>query len=267
MKISSVNNSYNNRVQFGSIFRTYFDENSGQSIYHGEISNYSEPFRKDIDNWMDFAKRILSNFGGKKKINVYCLGCSDGSEAYSYAIAFKLAAPPDLDIFPIIAVDSDGDVIELAKSGRINLDAEDIARMNLILGGTQEYFTDMDDQIFVKDKYHETVNDWDSYYPRYNSYKVDENLRKLVDFRVGDLVDTTEKINDDGDTFISGRNVVPYLNPEKRYKYLDLLRTKLKPNSMVAKGEFDDRINLDLQLKMNGFAPSGVKNLYIKKSV
>ena len=51
-------------------------------------------FRKHLD-WKKYISYVIGHFHNQKKVNIYSLGCSDGSEAYSYAIALADRLSPE----------------------------------------------------------------------------------------------------------------------------------------------------------------------------
>lgn len=265
MKISAIYsyNTHRNSNSFKSTDRAYLSKSVKDAFCMGKVSNYTCIFRKDIADWFELAKFIINNFIDKKKINVYSLGCSDGSEAFSLAIALKEYVGKK-QLFPIIAVDKDEDIINHAKNERINLTGEDIARMHRILDFEQNYFTDMQEKIFIKDIHNETINDWDAAFPKYYSFKKDKKLQELVDFRVDNLLNIADSIVDEGNSFVACRNVIPYLTEREQKNLMTSLKKNLKPNSLVAIGNYDENVDAEQQLIEHGFAPSKIPNVFVK---
>ena len=264
MKVENINSySYKKYNTFKSTNRTFFQRSAVRSFCQGEVSNFTYPFRKDIDDWFALAKYVVENFKNKDKINVYSLACSDGSEAYTLAIVLKDLIK-NKKVFPIIAVDKDSDIIEHANGGRINLTCEDIIRIRDFLGDNQKYFTDIKDEAIIKDSKKQVINDWDYSFPKYYSYKVDKNLRSLVDFKSENLLNTLSKLQDDSNTFISCRNVIPYLTKPEQNKLFNFLETKLKKGSLVAVGKYDERVDAEEMLRRGGFEETDIWFLYKK---
>lgn len=96
-------------------------------------SNSTSFFRKDLD-WSSIGSIFDSQFP-KGKVNVYDFACSDGSEAFSLIIALieQLGEKKAQRFFPIIASDVDGEIISMAKSGKIMATQEDIFAMKNII--------------------------------------------------------------------------------------------------------------------------------------
>jgi len=267
MKILQIPNYdvQNNQVSlsFRSTNRAYYDKTVKDSYLSGIVSNYTFPFRDDFDDWFGNIDFILNNFKNKKNINIYSLGCSDGSEPYSIGIALIKSNMPDAKkVRSIIATDIDRDILELAKSGKINLSYENISRIKELLGENQDYFYDEKDKLKMPEKWKPSIRMLET--DDYRSYKVKEELFKMIKYREENILETVNSIKDDSNTFVACRNTIPYLSIKNQKLFLHLLSLKLKKNSMVAIGEFDKQINLANKLMEEHFAPTKIRNLFIK---
>lgn len=217
--------------KFKSSGRSYFDQTLKYStITEGEISNYTELFRNDIV-WPTHIQFLDQNFSDVPKVNIYCLACSDCSEAYSLNIALK-----EKSIFPekygkILCVDRDPVIIEAAKSRRINLSDDDIARLNKFVGGSQKYFIDKDFRIPISQETTEPMS----------SYAVSKELCDKTEIVLGDILTTIKNIKDQGNSVVYCRNVFPYMREETQTEISNALLKVLKPGSIVAIGSFDSR--------------------------
>ena len=273
---------------FGSSERKYRDSLAENTIMKGEISNFTEPFRWDVSNWFDYADYILYNFKNKDTVNFYCLGCSDGSEAYTMAIALKNSKNLGYKkVFPIYALDKDEGIIQLAKSGRINLSSNDCFMIECLLGTDQRYFIgdggDINDknyrnlslfskgreELTVSSEYKKNSSNWKT--GDFKSFRVSDDLRKSVIFETGDILEKVKRIKDDGNSYIACRNVTPYLPEDYKKELAATLKVRLKTGSLVALGDFDHRgsdgeyADFSKLLLKNGFKRTDIRNLYIRK--
>ncbi len=260
MRISNYpNNLYNKKspvsVTFSSGMREYkntiVDNNVKKEV------RTSTWFFRDL-NWEKFVKLLDRNFCDKPKVNIYSLAASDGSEAYSCAIAVKECIPEGRQnkFFPILASDIDDEVLNVAKSGRINLfpvDRNEIAKFVekhdwkrfITNTGLNKYFKDKAIPIFVENN---------TLVQNTYSYRVADSLFSKVDFQKFDVMDRVNGIKDNGNTVLLCRNIFPYLGEWRSVCLLDTIGEKLKKNSILVIGEFDyTNPNIDVFVEMAGF--------------
>lgn len=268
MRINILQNNILVRPSFRSSNRKYLDESVKDTYMHGEISNYTYPFR-GANNWFDYMDFVLENFKNKDTINFYCLGCSDCSEAYTMSLVMdKSPKLGNKTVYPIVCIDKDEGIINLAKKGRINLDSKDIYTIEYFFGVDQKFFTNPQKELVVPEKFNK--NSWDNQTWMYKSYKVAPELREKVQISEGDILETVKGIKDEGNTYISLKNTIPYLTDDYKEELISELKQKLKTGSLVALDEFDRRgrdcgyFNFGLELIRNGFVHTKMKYLYRK---
>lgn len=249
MKISSVNNIQNKQPVFNSCFRRYsYFSKPFEHFAKTVIRNSTNFFREDL-NWNDLTKYIIEHFKDIKKVNAYSLACSDGSEAYSYAISIMENVPKALysKFFPVQACDIDKEVLKIANSGRINADSMEFALIsknyNILM---DEYLKDRDVSILING---DDISGTDEIH----SYKIAPSLKNSVEFKQSDILTELKKLNDEGNSVIMCRNVFPYLS----YGYVDeVLRTaksKIKSGSLFVIGDYDKSRNIGEKLLSEGF--------------
>lgn len=231
MRILNINSYHQN---FKSSCRNYHNPKLEHSIItNGLISNYTELFRPDM-NWIELIKVIEDNFKNTEKVNTYCLACSDGSETYSTIIGLKEYGEDADKYFPIISIDNDPVVIESALSRRINLTQDDFKRLGKNVDSEAKYFTDKKKRMLMPD---ESPSEYMTFYM--NSYKPSKCLRENAIFLNGDILETIQELQDEGNTLIFCRNVMPYLTNTYQMNLFNTLLKKLKPGSIFIAGGFD----------------------------
>lgn len=212
---------------------------------------------RDLD-WGSFAKFLDKNFCDKSKVNIYSLASSDGSEAYTCAIAIKECIPSNRQkkFFPIRAYDIDDEILSVARSGRINLfpaDRSTVAKFveshdwkrYLTNTGLNKYFKDKAEPIFVQNNSlaHNTY-----------SYRVADSLLNKVTFQKFDIMDRVSSLKDDGNTVLLCRNIFPYLGEWQGVRLIDTIGEKLKKGSLLVIGDYDYRNpSIDIHIELAGF--------------
>lgn len=187
-------------------------------------------FRRDMD-WIKFAKFLNKNFQNKEKVNVICQACSDGSEAYTMAIALieTLEKNNAQKFFPIQAKDIDVENIKNAKTGLINLSQDDIDKFNKLNINFNKYFSKTDEKLRFRDDRHSNET---------NTYKVNPILTECVIFNRDFLENDANMINDDSNTVFLCRNVLPYIGSYDAPKVVQTLGENLKNGSVLALGDY-----------------------------
>ena len=244
MRICSKNYYISPRIQckqtpnFSSVMRKY----PNLQTYDVDTTRTTSWMFRDLD-WGDFVQLLNENFKDKDKVNIYSLAASDGSEAYTCAIALKECLPNKINkkFFPIIASDIDAESINVAKTGRINLSNNDIRAISKFVeskdllrylsnSGFHKYFSDRCPPLEIENNVT---------YGGVYSYKVSNQITQNVHFEQADMLDQIKKLDDDSNTVLLCKNVVPYLGKRKLLTLIHLMQEKLKPGSLVVFGEFD----------------------------
>lgn len=184
-------------------------------------------FRKYTD-WNDLGNFFEEKYAYAGKVNVYCFGCSDGSEAYTMAMLlmtrFKNKASK---FFKIIASDVNSGLIQTAKSGTIRITDGDIRRIKEFTGKDATEFLEYNplDYEFINCK-------------KFITAKVKPELRNAVEFHEGNVLDEIESIKPDNSIVIF-KFAWPYLTETQREQLLNSLSKNLGRNSTYICGSFD----------------------------
>lgn len=152
----------------------------------------------------------------QKTIKIWSAGCSTGEEPYSIAMLFKehLGENPDNFRVYIIATDIDNKSIEKAKKGIYP--EQQFKETNKYY--VTKYFTKMD-----------------------NQYQISDEIRHMVDFRVGDILSPFNPKNVD---IIFCRNTVIYFDQETKSKLYDDLYYALNNESFLVMGKTETLIGI-----------------------
>ena len=228
-----ANNFYTYKTpSFGTSCRAYLNPIKGLQTGR-EVFTTTFLLRDDLDfnNVVDYIKE---NSGNKSKIKITCLAGADGSEAYSYGLCLlnKLAPEELKKVAPILSIDRDEEIIKAGESGRINLSPRDINISKEISNG-KEYFVNPQNSIKIADNPIKGE--------QYKSYEPIPELKKMVKFKQGNLVEYIKNYKDDEDTLsvINCRNVMPYLHPAQISDIAYYADKNLKRGSLFIIGNFD----------------------------
>lgn len=198
-------------------------------------SNSSCFFRKDLD-WLNIGTAINSQFS-TDKVDTHVFACSDGSEAYSLAIALieQLGFETAKKYFPIYASDIDSEIIKQAKSGKIYATNGDIKEFIKIVKDKQL------GKYFKCQKLKE------------NSYELTANnvLRDNIIFSQEDIYDGLDNVKKSS-SLILCRNFWKYLPAKKVAELTWKMRTCLDETSRILIGGYD---------KANGYPPFFLEGL------
>ena len=260
MRIASYsNNPYHKKSSTNIIF------SSGMRKYKNTIvdTNVKKEVRtstwmfRDL-NWEKLAKLLDRNFCDKSKVNIYSLASSDGSEAYSCAIAIKECIPEcrHKKFFPILASDIDDEILSVAKSGRINLFPDDRQQVAKFVEkhDWKRFITNTGLNKYFKDKAMPILVENNTLVQNTYSYRVADNLRDKVSFQKFDVSDRVNCISDNGNTVLLCRNIFPYLGEFRSVCLIDTIGEKLKKDSLLVIGAFDYSYpNIDTYIEMSGF--------------
>lgn len=239
MRICSIQN-YNfnykkSQPSFGAWSREVYikDENNVSQLSH---RNETEFFRNSYI-W-DLLPEILDKkYANTDKVNVYCYGCSDGSEAYSFAMKMlehdKNFAKK---FFPIKAYDFDEVAIARAKRGEFELTPLEMTRISMCLKKSKpEDFLEYDDSKYV---YYRGFSPVESTQYQIIEAKLKDNLANTVEFETADILKNYKNIKKDN-SIILARNFWPYIETEQRKQFFTDLYKHLGKNNLLIIGLYD----------------------------
>jgi chemotaxis methyl-accepting protein methylase len=262
MRIQFCN--YNNNFTFTSCSRTYkkdtqaypeqtrkdigLSSNSKMSNESFQLSNLAGTkmnyvcknictlthiFRTDID-WENLMEVLKKDYKDEKKVNVYSLAGSDGSEGYTFAMAVMDRLPKNQQskYFKIKVSDIDHEVIRAAQSGVINSSATDFELMKYNLKNPKAYFKPTKNTFTI-------ANNEETRFKNYSGYKPIPKLRNAVEFKQGDILDVMKKIDKSEMSVVMCRNVMPYLSQNYVQEIVKNADEKLKKGSLFIIGDFD----------------------------
>lgn len=235
-------------MSFRTCARIYNPSNIKRFEHFGEevVRTSTNMFREDLD-WDGLVKFITNHFLFKKKVNMYSMASSDGSEAYSLGISFLQKIPFEglKKYMPIIASDIDPEIIKTARSGRINIADFELSFFDSSKLKLRNYFTKESKALEIADDKLE-INPIHSHRPI-------KTLKDCVKFHIGDILGEISRINDDGNSVIMCRNVFPYLSEKYTDDVVAAAKNHLKNGSIFITGSFDERVNISEKLLNNGF--------------
>lgn len=256
MKIYSPQQYYN-PCSFGTNARSYNNEAGDYRC------TMTQMFRKGLD-WTKFTDYMVKHFRNKDKVNFIQFAASDGSEAYTQIITLLENHPNTNKFFPIQAYDIDEEIIQAAKSGRINANHFDFSYADengIILN---KYLKKADNELLINnDSFELYICDEPKLQTK--SYVVSDKVTSKVDFHQADMNNILRNLEDNSNTVIMCRNVLGYLTEREVDNFTDTLSGKLKKDSLFIVGIFDNSIHKDLDLKLchKGFVPV-MENVYRK---
>ena len=255
MQISSINTiNYNSRPTFMSW------EREVRNAKKGVINRNNTCFFRENDLFSRLTKLLSESFENVPKVNVYCFGCSDGSEAFTFImsmLSLKEEATPQ-KFFPIIARDIDPVAIEKVKNNDYKIYYWEKWAIN-------KYTDGMFDK-FINEPYEIPEND-----NVLTKVFVKKELYDYVDFAVGDIFEDYKTIKPQNSVVLA-RNFWPYIEGStKRNQLLKALYDHLDYGSYFVIGDFDQKgVAYQLQGNFNsdiirtGFKPTEIKYVYIK---
>ena len=220
ISLNTINNyNHQKRAVFGSMEREVFKDKEKNVV---QYRNTTLLLRPDL-NWDILIKHITKDKTPKK---IYCYACSDGSEAYSIAMHLiaKLGWKKAQKYFPIIAKDIDDYALKKAKCGYIDLSVTDVLGLN-----------EIQDSSKIKFMY---VTKPAMRYDEYSVFRVDEKLKKCIEFSRGDLCDDARFLNYDN-SVIFFRNVWPYLSKDRINYLLKVFSQNFKNSTSLVIGGYD----------------------------
>ncbi len=180
-------------------------------------------FFRDFSVYKLIKEKIIPNILRYKKersqfsIRCWSAGCSTGEEAYSLAILFKEVLKKEKKRFnlKILGTDLDKPIIDKAKQG---------------IYGEQQLKELKNSDPFLFQKY---------FIKREDSYIIDKEVKRLVDFQVGDILSSTKPQNLD---LILCRNTVIYFSDETKKRFYHDLYNILNTNGYLILGKTEKLI-------------------------
>lgn len=202
----------------------------------GDILHCTYFFRDDL-NWKRISAFLNKHFDEKPMVIYHA--CSDGSEAFTTAIAIKNYLGENAEkFFPIMAHDISTDLIEQAKKGIIGVSQTDLEKMQAAFPNAAGYFHKLDETKFLPDAYQFSNSPSNPIY----MHQVSQELSHLIQFEARDLLqDTSRKFDKPCIIFI--RNVMHELPQEESRKLIKNLKDNLKDGSVIIFGEVEVPFN------------------------
>ena len=250
MKIMPVDTSHANKPIFQSSFRIYFPKQVKNFDIFGcnKVRTSTNLFREDLD-WVELVYYMKHHFKNKDSVNTCSLACSDGSEAFTFAISVFENLPENIQakFLPIHASDIDEEILKAAKSGRINIDTiEFLLAERMYNCDIEKYFNKPSASIIIKG---DEISETDTI----SSYQVEQKLRNAVKFKKSDILTELNNLKDNGNSVILCRNVFPYLSQKYTDKVIETAQKKLKKGSLFIIGDYDGKVSMEQKLFANGF--------------
>lgn len=206
------------------------------------MATYTRLFRADLD-WKGIADYLIKHFREKKNVQLLQFGASDGSEAYSLIISLLKKGREADKFFPINAYDIDKEIFEASRSGLLNLNVNDISKLEK---ADCKYFEKSSQKLDIKG---DTLTDRCLQINPSDTYKVSKMLTEKVNFHNGDMFDILQNHEDKSNTVLFCRNTI-FLLPEPQIdRFTTLAENKLKNESMIVTGECDSKVNRILERK------------------
>jgi len=184
-----------------------------------DISINITTFFRNTDVYIRLKDELKELFKEKKRIKIWCAGCSSGEEPYSIAILLKELGYLDKSI--IYATDINKIILENAKNGLYSKESF-------------KEFNNNYNKIF-------TSNNFEKYFDMYDNFiSIKEDIKQNILFFKHNLVQN-KKIDDF--QLIICRNVIIYFNKDLTIKVFNLFDESLEPNGLLLLGESETFYN------------------------
>jgi chemotaxis protein methyltransferase CheR len=203
-------------------FRDYFRlltlDVSGRELGNliEEITINETYFFRDYPQLSEFAEKVLPFIAEEKlakedrSIRILSVGCSTGEEPYTLAIICReLLDNPDQWQLDVSGVDINSQVVGKARKGRYDIRST------------------RDVPISYKSKYFDRED---------NTFVVRDELRSLVHFSQGNLIDANSLSRYSGSDVVFCRNVLIYFDQASRRNAMSNLYECLKPGGFILLG-------------------------------
>lgn len=257
MQIYPTNNLYHNNKQ--PSFRQWCRE--VRIPHKGFLNRNDTSFFRDENFLPRLTRFMYDNFKDIPKVNVYCYGCSDGSEPFTFAMRMLSMKEEDARKFlPIIARDIDSVAINKALKNDYELTKREKDYI--------DHFTYKQYDRFFDGPYEEYVNSEDYSSQEVKKVLVKKELYDYVDFGLGNILKDYKKIKPQ-DTVLLARNFWPYLGGSSvRIECLKNLYKHFDKNCYLVTGEFDHRgtlYKIENEILNAGFNKTPLEYVYVKK--
>ena len=225
----------------------------------GLVSRNDTVFFREENFFPRLTKLLSDEFKNIPKVHVYCYGCSDGSEPFTFAMRMLTMLDKSCanKFLPVKARDIDPFAIQKA----INNDYKMIKNEKDYI----DYFTHGQFKRFFYYPYGEPNNNNEG-----TQVFVRNELYDNVEFSIGDIFKDLKKI-EPKNTVLLARNFWPYIEPSQRNRFFRDLYNHLNIGSYFVTGEFDHRginyqlNNLDHEITKYGFKRTPIKYVYKKE--
>lgn len=256
MQVYSINNiNHNSPPTFKSWEREILSRRNGKVINRNNTY-----FFREKDLFSKLTKMLSDKYKDVSKVNVYCFGCSDGSEPFTFAMG-TLSNEDELNpkkFFPIIARDIDPVAIKKAKNNDYKIYYSEKWAINKYTNGMFDKF------IYSPLKIPNDDNSLTQVFIR-------KELYDCVDFAVGDIFEDYKKI-EPKNSVVLARNFWPYVEGyHKRGQLIKNLYQHLDYGSYFVIGEFDQRgVGYKLEgdfcteIQRAGFKATDIKYVFVK---
>lgn len=187
------------------------------------ITNYTFFFREPIH--FSFVRWYLRNRLEKELyIRIWSNGCSTGEEAYSIAISSLMEFPniENYD-FKILASDVVKEYLIKAQEGIYS----------------KSKLSNLNYQFLLK---------FFDYLPNIDSYRIKEKVKKLIAFRILNLISTYPFTKEFDIVFL--RNVLIYFNKKEKEEIINKIYQYIKKNGYLIIGLSESLVGIDHPLKM-----------------
>ena len=201
--------------------------------------------------------RVVKAFKHKKHVNVYCYGCSDGSEPYTMVMYLyaKYGEKIADKFMPIIAKDYDLSAILKARSGVFEIDKEEYKNIqNFTKFNFKKFFNTISPQMMDNEESRIIAKANPKYYSK-------------IKYGVGNILQDYKNI-DGKTTLLTTRNFLPYLHEHSRIELAPKIASILRNGSFWNIGTYDKFNCPDIIRGMlsSGFVEQS-KNLYKKNKL
>lgn len=254
MQIQNLHaDNYNNsRTSFKSWNREVYRPTA--DLFVKELSHRNDTrFFRNSSFWQKLVNMLVEKYKNTQKVNVYCYGCSNGSEPYTFIMQLMSTVKENIakKFLPIIAKDYDSVAIDVAKR---NSYAIGNLEMNAITNYTNNSF----DKFFEKSKIKKLPS----------HYSVKSVLTDNVQFSVANVLEDYTNIEPDN-TVVFARNFWPYLSNENQKELAEKMYKQLGENSTLIIGDFDlpnkrSGNNIPMLLLNAGFNPADTDFVFVK---
>ena len=224
----------------------------------GLVNRNDTCFFREENFFPRLTKLISEEFKNIPKVNVYCYGCSDGSEPFT--IAMRMLTMQDetnpKKFLPIIARDIDPVAIKKVIDNDYKITKNEKDYIEYFTHGQYKRFfiqpnegpdSQEGTQVFVRNELYDNVN-----------------------FGIGDIFKDLKKIKPKN-TVLLARNFWPYIDGPQRRAFFRNLYNHLESGSYFVTGDFDHSgicyqlNNLDYEITKYGFKRTPIKYVYKKE--